>query len=246
MAEPTASPSVPLYPGFCPKVREPRWMSSSPQSPRNATAADFIRALSASAQVARSGGQTIGEFLDQLGEGNAWLMALILTLPFIQPLPTGPIATFGGLAFAGIGWRLIRGDESVWLPMRIRSTRPRAMTWNAFSGFGCGLLGIVGRVSRTERMVWLVDAVGRRGAGWLILVGGLLVALPFLVVPLQNSLPALVIFFACIGRLQRDGVMYLLALLSLVVTLIYFTLVTWVIFFAAEQSWMWLRAFLRG
>jgi len=221
-------------------------MSLPPQSSSNATAADFIRAMSASAQVARSGGQTIGEFLDQLGEGNARLMALILTLPFIQPLPTGPIATFGGLAFAGIGWRLIRGDESVWLPMRIRSTRPRAMTWNAFSGFGCGLLGIVGRVSRTERMVWLVDAVGRRGAGWLILVGGLLVALPFLVVPLQNSLPALVIFFACIGRLQRDGVMYLLALLSLVVTLIYFTLVTWVIFFAAEQSWMWLRAFLRG
>ena len=246
MAEPTVSPSVPLYPGFCPKVREPRWMSSSPQSPRNATAADFIRALSASAQVARSGGQTIGEFLDQLGKGNAWLMALILTLPFIQPLPTGPIATFGGLAFAGIGWRLIRGDESVWLPMRIRSTRPRAMTWNAFSGFGCGLLGIVGRVSRTERMVWLVDAVGRRGAGWLILVGGLLVALPFMVVPLQNSLPALIIFFACVGRLQRDGVMYLLALLSLVVTLIYFTVVTWVIFFAAEQSWMWLRGLLRG
>jgi hypothetical protein len=91
-----------------------------------------------------------------------------------------------------------------------------------------------------------VDAVGRRGAGWLILVGGLLVALPFLVVPLQNSLPALVIFFACVGRLQRDGVMYLLALLSLVVTLIYFTVITWVIFFAAEQSWMWLRAFLRG
>ncbi|MEN9600591.1 MAG: hypothetical protein RIS56_197, partial [Verrucomicrobiota bacterium] len=53
-------------------------MSSSPQSPRNATAADFIRSLSATAQVARSGGQTIGEFLDQLGEGNAWLMALIL------------------------------------------------------------------------------------------------------------------------------------------------------------------------
>jgi hypothetical protein len=91
-----------------------------------------------------------------------------------------------------------------------------------------------------------VDAVGRRGAGWLILLGGLLVALPFLVVPLQNSLPALIIFFACVGRLQRDGAMYLLALLSLVVTLVYFALVTWVIFFAAEQSWMWFRDILRA
>ena len=215
------------------------------QPSRNASAADFIRALSTSARAARTGGQTIGEFLDQMGDGNAWLMALILTLPFIQPLPTGPMATFGGLAFAGMGWRLIRGDESVWLPMRIRSTRPGAATWNAFSGFGCWLLRILARVSRTERMVWLVEAVGRRGAAWMILVGGLLVAVPFLVVPLQNSLPALIIFFACAGRLQRDGAMYLLALLSLVVTLVYFALVTWVLFFAAEQSWMWLRGLLK-
>ncbi len=216
------------------------------QPSRNASAADFIRALSTSARTARTGGQTIGEFLDQMGDGNAWLMALILTLPFIQPLPTGPMATFGGLAFAGMGWRLIRGDESVWLPMRIRSTRPGAATWNAFSGFGCWLLRILGRVSRTERMVWLVEAVGHRGAAWLILIGGLLVAVPFLVVPLQNSLPALIIFFACAGRLQRDGAMYLLALLSLVVTLVYFALVTWVLFFAAEQSWMWLRGLLKA
>jgi hypothetical protein len=221
-------------------------MSSPHQPSDTASTAEFIRALKTSAGTARAGDQTIGQFLDQLGQGNAWLIALILTLPFIQPLPTGPIATFGGLAFAGMGWRLIRGDESVWLPMRIRSTRPGGSTWNAFSGFGCGLLRLVGRVSRTERMVWLVEAVGRRGAGWMILLGGLLVAVPFLVVPLQNSLPALIVFFACVGRLQRDGVMYLLALLSLVVTLVYFALVTWVLFFAAEQSWMWLRGILKA
>ena len=221
-------------------------MSSPHQPSDTASTAEFIRALKTSAGTARAGDQTIGQFLDQLGQGNAWLIALILTLPFIQPLPTGPIATFGGLAFAGMGWRLIRGDESVWLPMRIRSTRPGGSTWNAFSGFGCGLLRLVGRVSRTGRMVWLVEAVGRRGAGWMILLGGLLVAVPFLVVPLQNSLPALIVFFACVGRLQRDGVMYLLALLSLVVTLVYFALVTWVLFFAAEQSWMWLRGILKA
>ena len=221
-------------------------MSSPHQPSDTASTAEFIRALKTSAGTARAGDQTIGQFLDQLGQGNAWLIALILTLPFIQPLPTGPIATFGGLAFAGMGWRLIRGDESVWLPMRIRSTRPGGSTWNAFSGFGCGLLRLVGRLSRTERMVWLVEAVGRRGASWMILLGGLLVAVPFLVVPLQNSLPALIVFFACVGRLQRDGVMYLLALLSLVVTLVYFALVTWVLFFAAEQSWMWLRGILKA
>jgi len=221
-------------------------MSSPHQPSDTASTAEFIRALKTSAGTARAGDQTIGQFLDQLGQGNAWLIALILTLPFIQPLPTGPIATFGGLAFAGMGWRLIRGDESVWLPQRIRSTRPGPVTWNAFSGFGCRLLRMIGRVTRTGRMAGLHSAVGRRGAAWMIVIGGLLVALPFLVVPLQNSLPALVIFFACVGRLQRDGAMYLLALLSLAITLVYFALVTWVIFFAAGQSWMWFRQWLGG
>jgi len=33
--------------------------------------------------------------------------------------------------------------------------------------------------------------------------------------------------------------------LSLLVTLVYFALVTWVLFFAAGQSWLWLRGWLK-
>jgi hypothetical protein len=97
-------------------------------------------------------------------------------------------------------------------------------------------------VSRPGRLVGLVARLGHRGAATLVLVGGLLVAVPFLVVPLQNSLPALVIFFTCLGRLQRDGAMYLLALLSLVVTLVYFALILWGLTFAAGRGWEWLGA----
>lgn len=210
-----------------------------------ATAEEFIRRLRSGAEAARAGGQSIGQFLERLGDGNAWVVCLILTLPFVQPLPTGPIATLGGLAFAGIGWRLMRGDERLWLPARLMEVRPGSRTWNAFSGFGCWLLRSLSHVSRPRRMTGLVDAVGHRGAAVLIAIGGLLVAVPFLVVPLQNSLPALIIFFACLGRLQRDGAMYLLAVLSLLVTLVYFALVTWVLFFAAGQSWLWLRGWLK-
>jgi hypothetical protein len=210
-----------------------------------ATAEEFIRRLRSGAEAARAGGESIGGFLERLGDGNAWVVCLILTLPFIQPLPTGPIATLGGLAFAGIGWRLMRGDKRLWLPSRLMHIRPGTRTWNAFSGFGCWLLRCLARISHPGRLPGLVDAVGTGGAAFLITLGGLLVAVPFLVVPLQNSLPALIIFFACLGRLQRDGVMYLLALASLVVTLVYFALITWVLFFAAEQSWMWLREWLR-
>lgn len=210
----------------------------------NVTAGDFIRALRDGAEAARTGSQSIGQFLDRLGKGNAWLVCLILTLPFVQPLPTGPMATIGGLAFAGIGWRLFRGDESLWLPDRIRDTRPGLRTWRAFSGFGCWLLRCLSHVSRQDRLTSLADVVDRRGAAALIVTGGLLVAVPFMVVPLQNSLPALIIFFTCLGRLRRDGLMYLLALVALVLTLAYFTLVIWVLFFAAEQSLAWLRGWL--
>ncbi len=210
----------------------------------NVTAGDFIRALRDGAEAARTGSQSIGQFLDRLGKGNAWLVCLILTLPFVQPLPTGPMATIGGLAFAGIGWRLFRGDESLWLPERIRDTRPGLRTWRAFSGFGCWLLRCLSHVSRQDRLTSLADLLDRRGTAVLIVAGGLLVAVPFMVVPLQNSLPALIVFFACLGRLRRDGLMYLLAFVALVLTLVYFTLVIWVLFFAAEQSLAWLRGWL--
>jgi len=207
-----------------------------------ATAEEFIRRLRNGAEAARLDVESVGRFLERLGEGNAWLMCLILTLPFIQPLPTGPIATLGGLAFAGIGIRLRRGEEALWLPGKLRALRPGPRTWNAFSGFGCWLLGTLSHVSRPGRLVGLVDRLGHRGAATLVLVGGLLVAVPFLVVPLQNSLPALIIFFTCLGRLQRDGAMYLLALLSLVVTLVYFALILWGLTFAAGRGWEWLGA----
>lgn len=209
-----------------------------------ATAEEYIQRLQNGAEAARAGGQTIGQFLARLGDNNAWLVCLLLTLPFIQPLPTGPLATLGGLAFTGMGWRLMQGAESLWLPARLSEVRPGIRMWSAFSEFGCWLLRRLARISKPGRLPKLVEALGPRGAAFLIVTGGLLVAVPFLVVPLQNSLPALLIFFACLGRLQRDGVMYLLALVSLIVTLVYFALVTWVLFFAAEQSWHWLRQWL--
>jgi hypothetical protein len=65
-----------------------------------------------------------------------------------------------------------------------------------------------------------------------MLLAGLLIAIPFFGIPLNNLLPALAILFVCIGEIEQDGVMVFIAFGWLVVTVIYF-----VIIFA--PPWLW-------
>ena len=53
---------------------------------------------------------------------------------------------------------------------------------------------------------------GRRLVGGLILVGGALLAMPMANLPLNNFFPALMIFFAALAWIERDGLMVILSL----------------------------------
>jgi hypothetical protein len=205
---------------------------------------ELISALRRGAARAEAERRTISEFLEELGDNNVWLICLLLTLPFVQPIATGPFATAGGLAFAGIGWRLARGDSGVWLPEKIRRLRPGHRTWRSFASFGAWLLGVLGRVCVPGRMSPLVDAVGVRGAAWAVVAGGVLLAVPWVLVPLSNSLPALIVLFACLARLQRDGLMLIVAAIFTLLTLAYFGLAGWAMFWAGEHSLLWLRQWM--
>lgn len=63
---------------------------------------------------------TLGEALDTLDQSGYALIALIMVLPFVQPIPLGPLTVAGGLAFAMLGWQMWRGHDSPVLPKKIR------------------------------------------------------------------------------------------------------------------------------
>jgi len=198
--------------------------------------ATLVKTLHQFADQSKEKPLTLGEALDSLDEAGYAFIAIILVLPFLQPLPLGPITVLGGIAFAALGWQLIRGHESPILPDKLRAVQFSENTWRILVNVCLKILGLCRKFTKT-RYVSLVN--GKRGqkiGGFILLAGGGLMAIPFGVLPFNNMLPGLAILFFCIGELEEDGLMYFIAFFWLVVTVIYFTTFFVLLWFLGREA----------
>jgi hypothetical protein len=168
---------------------------------------------------------TLGEALDTLDQSGYALIALIMVLPFVQPIPLGPLTVAGGLAFAALGWQMWSGHDSPVLPEKIRNVAMGEKSWGILVKASLKIVGVC-RLFTKPRYTELVS--GRRGqkiGGLILMVSGALMAIPFVVpLPFNNMLPGFAILFFCIGELEDDGLMVFVSFGWLIVTVIYFTL----------------------
>lgn len=166
---------------------------------------------------------TLGEALDTLDETGYAFIAIILVLPFLQPVPTGPLSVIGGLTFATLGWQLLRGHLAPRLPQKARALNLGPQGWQMLVTVCLKILGVCRKFTR-PRQSWLVNGTqGRHIGGGILLTAGLLMAIPFGVLPFNNTLPGLAILFYAIGELEDDGVMVMIALFWLLATVVYFS-----------------------
>ncbi|MDZ4789387.1 MAG: exopolysaccharide biosynthesis protein [Blastochloris sp.] len=191
---------------------------------------------------ASSAGVTLDTMLERLGRAGFCFAALLLSVPFVQPLSLGPLNMIGGLTFMMIGWQLAAGREKPNLPKTARELKIQGKGWVGALKFCLRILGFCRRFTRVRCETWVTGTHGDRVVGWLILSGGLLLAVPMASLPLNNSLPALMILFACVGWLERDGLMVIVSLVWGVATLIYFTLVGLALFFFGTKVFSWIGA----
>lgn len=188
----------------------------------------LVATLHRFAEQSRHRPLTLGEALDSLDEAAYALIAIILVLPFLQPLPLGPITVMGGITFAALGWQLLRGHESPVLPEKLRNVVISAHMWGVLVKVCLNVIGFCRKFTK-PRHQWLIS--GRKGqkiAGFILMSAGLLLAIPFGVLPLNNMLPGLAILFYGIAELEDDGLMIFIAFFWLMLTVIYF-----IIFFVA-------------
>lgn len=168
---------------------------------------------------------TLGEALDTLDQSGYALIALIMVLPFVQPIPLGPLTVAGGLAFAMLGWQMWRGHDSPVLPKKIRDVAMSEKSWGILVKACIKIVGFC-RTFTKPRYAELVT--GRRGqkiGSFILMLAGSLMAIPFVVpLPFNNMLPGFAILFFCIGELADDGLMVFVAFGWIVVTVIYFSL----------------------
>ena len=167
-------------------------------------------------------GITLSELIHRVGSDGLLILVALLTLVFLIPVSIPGVSTVFGAAILLIGIsRLLRRD--LWIPARLqhrvigtRKLRPllrKALSW----------LKKIETVSRPNRIGWLVadGAVDMLNSAALIL-GAVLLMMPFGLIPFSNTFPAVAILFLAIGLLQKDGVSVLLGHVSNVVTIIYF------------------------
>jgi len=169
-------------------------------------------------------GITLSELIQRVGNDGLLILVTLLTLVFLIPVSIPGVSTVFGAAILLISVSRLFG-RALWIPAKLehrvigtRKLRPllrKALSW----------LKKLERVSRPNRIQWLVagGAVAFINNAALIL-GAVLLMMPFGLIPFSNTFPAVAILFLAIGLLQRDGLCILLGHISNVVTIIYFSI----------------------
>ncbi len=184
--------------------------------------ATLVKNLQQFAEQAKHKPLTLGEALDTLDEAGYAFIAIILVLPFLQPVPLGPITVLGGVAFAALGWQLFRGHESPVLPEKLRALELSEHTWQILVKVCLKILGFCKKFTKPRHLTLVNGKRGQKIGGFILLASGALMAIPFGVLPLNNVLPGLAILFYCIGELEEDGLMFYIAFFWLILTVVYF------------------------
>ncbi|MBL9216307.1 MAG: exopolysaccharide biosynthesis protein [Opitutaceae bacterium] len=152
--------------------------------------------------------------------GRAYmLLILLMTLPFLLPLPLPGLSTPFGFAIMLIALRLTLGQRP-WLPKRIqRLTIP--------SGFFPKVIDGATRIIRLlesflkPRWLILTESGLLLRLHALVMLGAASILLLPLPVPFSNGLPAWAILFLASGLLERDGWFIALGYLMLVLSVVY-------------------------
>ncbi len=179
---------------------------------------------------------TLGDALNSLDEASYAFIAMILVLPFLQPLPLGPITVLGGVAFLVLGWQLMHGHPSPALPQKIKNIEFSENTWRILIKACLKVLSFCKKFTKPRYQSLVQGQKGQKIGGFILLAGGGLMAIPFGVLPLNNLLPGLAILFYCIGELEEDGLMFLIAFFWLIVTVIYFIAFFFALWYFGQEA----------
>jgi len=146
---------------------------------------------------------TLREVIQLLGGRAYMLLVLLLSLPFITPIPIPGLSTPFGLAIALIALRLSLGQKP-WLSQRLqRKELPAGFMEKVFK-FSEKVLRLLEKFLRPRFTVLTDTGFLRQMHAVLMLIAALALLLP-LPIPFTNSFPAWTILLLAAGLLERDG-----------------------------------------
>jgi hypothetical protein len=171
-----------------------------------------------------------GTAIDKLDHSAYTFIATITVLPFLQPLPLGFFALIGSAAFIALGTQLFKGEQTLALPQKLRAVSLNLSLRRTLVDICLKIIGFCRRLTK-PRLSFLVEGkFGQQLGGFIFIAVGVLVAIPLGgVVPFKNLFPSLAILLYCTGEIEHDGLMAILALVCLVLTVIFYSLLIYVV-----------------
>ncbi len=246
--QPKASPQVPHATGDTPAESADHAPASSPQAsthtdentkatPRLAkppVMTRFSDELVKLLEAAKGQPMTLGHALDMLKERGDAMFIILITIPFIIPLPAFGLSTPVGVAVALMGICVFRGTR-LWLPRKLRDREISYTTLQRVTGAARRLISPIEKLMRPRwpimfwpGMIHLIGVV-------LMIAGGSL-ALPLPVVG-TNFIFAIIILPLSLGLLERDGLFVLIGHLVVLLEIV-LALVIWYIGYKAIQPYL--------
>ncbi len=147
----------------------------------------------------------LGEVVKALGTRGHTVLAVLLALPFLQPVPLVGLSTPVGAAIAILGVLMALGLPP-WLPQAWLRRPISARQVVRVVQFGQALIRKLERFIR-PRGEWFHRHPWAHGiAGIILAVSGTQLALPLPIV-FTNTLPALVIVTTAVGMLEEDAIL---------------------------------------
>ncbi|CAB1274612.1 exopolysaccharide biosynthesis protein [Candidatus Nitrosacidococcus tergens] len=166
---------------------------------------------------------TLIEVRDLIGQEGLIPFVLLLSLIFIIPISIPGMGAICGLVILSIGVSLFF-DYPLWLPKSVRNKLISTKALSVVLEHSFIWLNYLVRINHPYRLNWLVAKKFLYKIHSLALIlGAILLILPFGFIPLSNTLPGLALFFLAAGLLQYDGIFILLGYLIDIITIIYFT-----------------------
>lgn len=167
---------------------------------------------------------TLQEVRDQLGQEGMLLFIALLTIVFLIPVSIPGVSTIFGGTILLIGISLLLG-WNLWLPSKfLKKELPADKLKN---GFNVGLKWFtrLEKISKPHRQMWLINnKISTIINGFSIILGAILLMMPFGLIPFSNTLPAIAILLFSIGILQKDGICILLGHFFNLASIVYFSI----------------------
>ncbi|MGI9524004.1 MAG: exopolysaccharide biosynthesis protein [Hyphomicrobiaceae bacterium] len=181
------------------------------------------------------GTSSYGEVVDEIGTHGLAAILVLFALPSALPIPAAGYSTLLSIPLFLIGFRLLLGHQTLWLPSRWRERRFDPQTFSRKLVDGMLRLVLFVENFTSPRLSWLTTSmVVRIALGVLILVLAASMALP---IPGTNTAPALGIFLLGFALLEKDGLLLLLGVLASLVALI----ISITIVLAGYQGYLYLK-----